>query len=143
MALGHEIEYVSLYNIRLAITLDGESALSMLDLTELQIPRDFVFAERKPGSSKVMVKVPKHHDLVMKAKFFNGDEISYKDIKPGGRIDACTILTTEESPVSIVQDDFFTLFPVSGWMIGPAGATIGDDPSESEFEIHTNVRGDL
>lgn len=128
------LPYLSLKNVRLTLNTGV-----VVDCTEIQIPRTLEFADRTAGGATVKQKVKMEHDCVIKIVGFNSSDLSFGDLVPGARITAFTLLSTAATTPSILQSDFFTLFPVASMMIGNTDTTLGPEPSKWTTEIHCNV----
>lgn len=120
----------------LTVEFDGNV---LVDVNEINIEWNPEFQARKPGSSKVMRRVLAWYDAKINMKGFNSTDLSWGDIYPGMRITSLSVKQTTTGAPSVLGNKFFTLFPVSGWAVGPTKTQFKDDPSSWDFEIIPNV----
>jgi hypothetical protein len=130
-----EEKYYSLQNVRITLNTGV-----VADATEIKIARKLLLENRKAGSSLVPQLVIVGEDTPdISIKGWNSDDLNHADLTPGAAITSFTLLSTESGTPSILQTNFFTLFPVTSMVIGDTDTTLGDKPSEWNTKVVPGV----
>ena len=103
----------------------------ILDATEVSIKRKIEVKDRSAGLTLAQQQVINKEMMPeISVKGWNSDNLSFADLKPGTSISALTILSTESGTPSVLPDDFFTRWPVSGMSLGDTETGFNEaDPS--------------
>lgn len=132
------LPYLSLLNVRLTLNTGV-----WIDLTSIDIDWKAGFDARTAGSSFVEQYVKSRQDSTWKLKGWNSSNMSYGKgvITPYTRVATLTLMDTSATPVSVLDDTYFTLFPVTSFMFGDLSTSFGVKPGDWNATLQANVLG--
>ena len=89
------------------------------DATAVSIARKLQVIDRTAGSSrKEQRTINKEMAPEITVEGWNSDDLAFSDLVPGTPIEDMTIMATEGGTPSVLQDDFFTVWPVDEMCLG-------------------------
>lgn len=131
-------KYLNLKNI----TLTMKSGL-VADVTLITIKRNPKFADRTPGMAWADQQVRNGEakpEITIEG--FNSDDLSFGEIIPGDAVESFVL--NDEASASVLQNDFFTMWPVESWVFGAVDTSFsGEDCSKWRIPIECNVLNPL